>query len=54
MVAFRRPNGWTSITNFGAAPIALPGEPLLSSVPLEGGLLPADATAWLLSVASPS
>ena len=38
-----------SITNFGAEPIALPaGEEVLASADLPGGLLPQDATAWLL------
>jgi len=48
VVAFRRPNGWTSVTNFGAEPFKLPaGEVLVSSSPLEAGLLPGAATAWL-------
>ncbi|HEY0258971.1 MAG TPA: glycoside hydrolase family 13 protein [Lacisediminihabitans sp.] len=48
VLAFERPGGWMSITNFGTMPLALPeGELLLSSVPLEGGLLPGEATAWL-------
>ncbi|GAB3818552.1 glycoside hydrolase family 13 protein [Kribbella italica] len=46
---FRRPGGWQSITNFGAAPIELPeGAVVLSSAPLEGEKLPADTTAWLI------
>ncbi|MGP9033701.1 glycoside hydrolase family 13 protein [Glutamicibacter mysorens] len=45
---FSRPGGWHSITNFGTTPVALPeGELLLASAPLEDGLLPANATAWL-------
>ncbi|MEV6286789.1 glycoside hydrolase family 13 protein [Kribbella sp. NPDC051770] len=46
---FRRPGGWQSITNFGAAPIELPeGAVVLSSGPLEGEKLPSDTTAWLI------
>ncbi|NQX27149.1 alpha-amylase [Microbacteriaceae bacterium VKM Ac-2854] len=46
---FARPNGWQSITNFGAEPVPLPaGGVLLSSCRLEGGnLLPPNTTAWL-------
>lgn len=48
VVAFRRPNGWISVTNFGEEPLELPpGRVLLSTVPLSAGLLPGDATAWL-------
>jgi alpha-glucosidase len=45
---FVRPNGWHSVTNFGTKPVVLPkGQVLLSSLPLENGKLPADATAWI-------
>jgi alpha-glucosidase len=45
---FKRPNGWHSITNFGAKAIKLPkGRVLLSTLPLVGGKLPANATAWV-------
>ncbi|PWJ67046.1 alpha-glucosidase [Rathayibacter iranicus] len=48
VVDFSRPNGWRSVTNLGAEPVELPeGELLLASVPIQGRLLPADATAWL-------
>ncbi|NUT70325.1 glycoside hydrolase family 13 protein [Pseudarthrobacter sp. C4D7] len=48
VLAFRRPNGWTCITNFGTEPAGLPdGEVLVSSSPLEAGTLPGSATAWL-------
>lgn len=48
VVAFRRPNGWISITNFGDAPVPLPqGDVVLSNVPIHAELLPADATAWM-------
>ncbi|WP_112236573.1 glycoside hydrolase family 13 protein [Kribbella monticola] len=46
---FKRPGGWQSVTNFGAAPIELPeGAVVLSSGPLEGDKLPSDTTAWLI------
>jgi len=46
---FKRPGGWQSITNFGAAPIELPDAAVvLSSSPLEGEKLPSDTTAWLI------
>jgi alpha-glucosidase len=45
---FERAGGIRCITNFGAEPISLPaGEVLLSSVELEEGRLPGDATVWL-------
>ncbi|OFI37407.1 alpha-amylase [Arthrobacter sp. SW1] len=48
VLAFLRPGGWLNITNFGEAPVALPdGELLLASAPVEDGLLPGPATAWL-------
>ena len=48
VLAFRRPNGWTSVTNFGAEPFALPaGRLLVASSPAENGELPGAATAWL-------
>ncbi len=48
VLAFQRPNGWTSVTNFGDAPVALPeGELLLSSVLVDDGFLPSVGTAWL-------
>ncbi|MFQ4149705.1 glycoside hydrolase family 13 protein [Arthrobacter sp. LAPM80] len=46
---FTRPNGWQTVTNFGDAAVALPaGTVALSSVPLVDGMLPANATAWLV------
>ena len=46
---FRRPGGLVCAFNAGEAPIALPdGEVLLTSGPLEGGLLPPDTAAWLV------
>lgn len=48
VLAFARPGGWVSVTNFGAAPVPLPaGEVLLASTPLEEGLLPGSSTAWI-------
>ncbi|MCT9624988.1 glycoside hydrolase family 13 protein [Pseudarthrobacter equi] len=48
VLAFRRPNGWTSVTNFGTAPFALPaGRLLVASSPADNGELPGAATAWL-------
>jgi alpha-glucosidase len=47
---FGRPGGWRSVTNFGPRPVPMPdGTLLLASAPLDGGLLPADSTAWILS-----
>jgi alpha-glucosidase len=47
---FGRPGGWRSVTNFGPRPVPMPGGTLLlASAPLDGGLLPADSTAWILS-----
>ena len=52
VVAFERPladgRTLTSVTNFGPAAVALPeGEVLLASCEVSGGLLPADASAWV-------
>ena len=49
VVAYRRSNGWASVTNLSSRAVRLPkGEVLLTSVPLEdAGVLPADATAWI-------
>ena len=49
VVAFRRRNGWTSVTNFDAAPIALPAGQVLLRSDEGSGPLPASATAWLLN-----
>lgn len=47
---FERPGGWQSVTNFGPDPVALPkGTVLIASAPVEGDLLPADTTVWLLA-----
>ncbi len=54
VLAFERPGGWLSVTNFGAEPVDLPaGELLLASGPLDGDAavgsrrLPGATTAWL-------
>jgi len=48
VVAFRRPNGWTSITNFGESPLPLPpGDVLLASSPLSDEYLPPDGGVWM-------
>jgi alpha-glucosidase len=48
VVAFTRPGGWTSITNFGEEPVPLPaGRVVVASAPLPDGQLPADTTAWI-------
>ena len=48
-IAYKRANGWASITNFGADPAALPaGKVLWTSGSLtEDGLLPQDTSAWI-------
>ena len=49
VLAFRRPNGWTVVTNFGQTPHALPadGARSLSSRHVEGDELPPETTVWL-------
>jgi alpha-glucosidase len=49
VLAFSRGLGFVSVTNLSAEPVALPTYTrlLLSSTPLENGLLPPDSTAWL-------
>ncbi len=50
VLAFRRPNGWTSVTVFGDEPYDLPaGELLLASAPVADGALSGVGTAWLRS-----
>ena len=49
VVAFTRPGGWTSVTNFGSTPVPMPaGRVIVSSSPLEGRELPPETTAWLM------
>ncbi len=48
VLAFERPGGWVSVTNFGSAGVPLPaGEVLLSSSDLGDGVLPGETTVWL-------
>ncbi|GAA4716704.1 glycoside hydrolase family 13 protein [Nocardioides conyzicola] len=49
VIAFRRGDDFASVTNFSGGPVDLPtpAQTWLASVPLEGGRLPTDATAWL-------
>lgn len=49
VIAFRRGPGFVHVTNLSGSPIDLPAPARiwLASVPLEGGRLPADASAWL-------
>ncbi|WP_144763137.1 glycoside hydrolase family 13 protein [Curtobacterium sp. 9128] len=50
VLAFRRPNGWTSVTVFGDEPYELPaGAVLLASAPVADGALTGVGTAWLRS-----
>ncbi len=53
VIAFRRPNGWTSVTNFGANPIELPGgEVILRTDALaDGAPIASESTVWLLAQA---
>ena len=50
VLRFARPNGWQIVTTFGAEPFDL-GEDAarvaLSSLPLVGGTMPGEATAWI-------
>lgn len=48
VLSFRRDPGFRCVVNFGPEDYPLPaGEVLLSSIPLTGPSLPADATVWL-------
>jgi len=49
VLGFRRPNGWTVVTNFGTEPFALPaGASIsLSSGVTDGGVLPGETTVWI-------
>ena len=47
VLAFSRPGNFLCIVNFGN-PTKLPeGEILLSSSPVEGGMLPSDTAVWM-------
>ena len=48
VLGFTRGQGFICMVNTGAAPVPLPpGDVVLSSVPVEGDLLPSDAAAWI-------
>ncbi|WP_029899209.1 glycoside hydrolase family 13 protein [Nocardia brasiliensis] len=48
VLAFTREPGFTFVGNLGTQPVPLPeGRVLLSTTPLDAGLLPGDAAAWL-------
>ena len=49
VLAFARGARFASVTNLSAVPVPLPDDAalLLSSSPLDDGLLPPDSTAWL-------
>ncbi len=50
VLGFTRGQGFIAMVNTGAAPVPLPpGRVVLSSVPTEGNLLPADAAAWIVT-----
>ena len=47
VLAFRRPNGWTVVTNFGTEPFAYnTNSMVLSSEPVEPGEVPGETTVW--------
>ena len=48
VVAFERPGGWLSMTNFGEHPVPMPeGRLVIASRALDGLELPAETTVWL-------
>jgi alpha-glucosidase len=48
VLGFARGRGFVCMVNTSRAPVPLPpGDVVLSSLPLEGGLLPPDAAAWI-------
>ena len=48
MVAFERPGGWVSVTNFGEHPVPMPeGRVVIASRAVDGLELPAETTVWL-------
>ncbi|MET7342635.1 glycoside hydrolase family 13 protein [Streptomyces sp. NPDC087866] len=51
VLAFRR-GELACAVNLGAEPVRMPGRPLLSSGPLDGGALPPDTAVWFLAPAS--
>ena len=50
MLRFRRGEGWRCVISFGADAVSLPtGTVVVSSVDLVDGLLPGDASAWVVT-----
>jgi len=48
VVAFERPGGWVSVTNFGEHPVPMPeGHVVIASRAVDGLELPAETTVWL-------
>ena len=48
VVAFERPGGWVSMTNFGEHPVPMPeGRVVIASRAVDGLELPAETTVWL-------
>ena len=48
VVAFERPGGWVSVTNFGEHPVPMPaGHLVIASRAVDGLELPAETTVWL-------
>ena len=50
VLRFARPNGWQVVAAFGTEPFELGSDAervVLSSLPLVGGALPGEATAWI-------
>ena len=52
VLAFRRPNGWVNVTNFGTVAVALPADltaakPVLASGEWDGKNVPGSTTVWL-------
>ena len=51
---FRRPGGWQSVTTFGSLAVPRPhGTVVVASSSLQGDLLPADTTVWLIPLVQP-
>jgi alpha-glucosidase len=51
VLAFRRPNGWTSVTNFGHPPVDFPAGKVVLRTDgrVDAAPLPSDATAWIIA-----
>jgi alpha-glucosidase len=50
VLGFTRAGGFVCIVNTGSVPVPLPpGRVVLSSIPVEGNLLPGDAAAWIVT-----